>query len=535
MRTLIFLLSLLFCLNSTAQIPATGLKAYYKFDKSLEDFSGNNYHGGTIGNLNYKEAMQCQSLEIKNSTSNAVRLNSNIANGLGDFSIMFYGRINGLNNSNNFISGSNFSRPNEFIIGYNAVNYYVRNGWQMRIADYNYSFSSDISMNDLKWHHIAILRDGNVARLFVDGKKIGDDFNVSDKILDISSDGLILGQDQDCRGGCFEPNQNWNGEIDELLVYSRALTAAEIEELYQNTLCSNPCEFVLDLPEDREICEGDEVKIDLDIPENYNLKWQDGSTETNYTITKTGTYKVTATNDRNCQQTDSIKIDVNQSIDIILDLDDTLICMGEQIVIELNIPSEYNVKWQDGNISNQYVITESGQYTVDVSNGECSVSDSFNVQVVSDLALNLLYDTLYLSENETFVLRPDKSPGPIKWQDGKIADSLIIDEPGIYWAVQENKCFSVSDTVVVMLREIFIPNIFTPNGDGLNDTFQINEIHSRDVWTIDVYNRYGDLVFQDLNYKNTWSGSSMAEGIYYYHLTHNNTGRTYTGWVHLLR
>ena len=115
-------------LSVAAQIPEDGLKAYFKFDKSLSDKSGNEYHGLPVGSLSYNEGVQCQSVVIRDVTTNVIRLDHSIANGLGDFSIVFYARINGLNNSNNFISGSNFSMINEFILGYNAVNYYHRNG-----------------------------------------------------------------------------------------------------------------------------------------------------------------------------------------------------------------------------------------------------------------------------------------------------------------------------------------------------------------------------------------------------------------------
>src|SRR5690606_14012165 len=156
-----------------------------------------------------------------------------IATGLGDFSVVFYGKLYGLNNSNNFITGSIPAQPNEFIISYNDVGAYLQRGWQIRIADQNVSFPSNVSMSDLNWHHIAITRTGDKASLYIDGKKIGDDITVNPKVLNIASGGFILGQDQDCVGGCFQTEQNWNGEVDELLIYDRALSASEIFNLFE--------------------------------------------------------------------------------------------------------------------------------------------------------------------------------------------------------------------------------------------------------------------------------------------------------------
>jgi hypothetical protein len=51
--------------------------------------------------------------------------------------------------------------------------------------------------------------------------------------LNISNGGLLFGRDQDCVGGCFEVYQDFNGIMDDIRIYNRALSAAEIQELYQ--------------------------------------------------------------------------------------------------------------------------------------------------------------------------------------------------------------------------------------------------------------------------------------------------------------
>jgi gliding motility-associated-like protein len=79
---------------------------------------------------------------------------------------------------------------------------------------------------------------------------------------------------------------------------------------------------------------------------------------------------------------------------------------------------------------------------------------------------------------------------------------------------------SLSNTVeVIPYMNIYIPNSFTPNGDGLNDTFgAIGEAIGE--YTMQVFNRWGQLVFESNNYKNQWDGTydgaQVPTGTYVY-------------------
>ena len=63
---------------------------------------------------------------------------------------------------------------------------------------------------------------------------------------------------------------------------------------------------------------------------------------------------------------------------------------------------------------------------------------------------------------------------------------------------------------------LFIPNIMTPNGDGENDTFKIQSIGRYPGSTCQVFNRWGAMVFEDLDYDGTWQALDLADGVYYY-------------------
>ncbi|HEY5690662.1 MAG TPA: gliding motility-associated C-terminal domain-containing protein, partial [Cyclobacteriaceae bacterium] len=80
-------------------------------------------------------------------------------------------------------------------------------------------------------------------------------------------------------------------------------------------------------------------------------------------------------------------------------------------------------------------------------------------------------------------------------------------------------------------NNLMIPNIFTPNGDGVNEVFFIRNMP--DATEVIVSNRWGKQVYASKNYQNDWDGGDIADGVYYYRI--NAGGQTYSGWVELLR
>ncbi|MCX2454030.1 gliding motility-associated C-terminal domain-containing protein [Pedobacter sp. PLR] len=87
--------------------------------------------------------------------------------------------------------------------------------------------------------------------------------------------------------------------------------------------------------------------------------------------------------------------------------------------------------------------------------------------------------------------------------------------------------------------ELLIPNLFTPNGDGTNDTFEIRGIEQFAINDIVIVNRWGNEVFKQTNYRNTWNGPGLNEGTYYYVLrVKDGVGsewRVFKGYITLIR
>jgi len=86
-------------------------------------------------------------------------------------------------------------------------------------------------------------------------------------------------------------------------------------------------------------------------------------------------------------------------------------------------------------------------------------------------------------------------------------------------------------------KNAFIPNVFTPNGDGVNDTFEIIKDLDFERVSLVILNRWGGELYTSDDYQNDWGGEGQGEGTYFYIVTLHKGGHkeTHRGWVLLVR
>ncbi|MBA2746343.1 MAG: PKD domain-containing protein [Flavisolibacter sp.] len=106
-------------------------------------------------------------------------------------------------------------------------------------------------------------------------------------------------------------------------------------------------------------------------------------------------------------------------------------------------------------------------------------------------------------------------------------------------AIGEGNC-TASDTMnVKILKLITVPNSFSPNGDGINDQWVITNLAEYPGNRVEVYNRYGQIIFQSKGYGQSWDGtykgSPLPFATYYYIITLNNGFAPVTGSVTIVR
>jgi gliding motility-associated-like protein len=124
---------------------------------------------------------------------------------------------------------------------------------------------------------------------------------------------------------------------------------------------------------------------------------------------------------------------------------------------------------------------------------------------------------------------------------GAVYDTLMAKNPGIYMVQVTDEltgCFDFFDlTISEQNCELTIPNVFTPNNDGINDAFEILNLEHYQAQMV-VFNRWGKKVFEHSDYYNNWwDGRNAPDGTYFYILTYTrgDTRRTAEGVITIVR
>jgi len=106
-------------------------------------------------------------------------------------------------------------------------------------------------------------------------------------------------------------------------------------------------------------------------------------------------------------------------------------------------------------------------------------------------------------------------------------------------ATSDKSCSASSQVTVSVLKTPVIPNTFTPNGDGVNDTWVIKYLDTYTDCTVQVFNRYGQRLYSSIGYAIPWdgryNGKDLPVGVYYYMIDPKHGRSVMSGWVTILR
>lgn len=210
---------------------------------------------------------------------------------------------------------------------------------------------------------------------------------------------------------------------------------------------------------------------------------------------------------------------------------DTMLCSGEQLILDVTTPTAV-YQWSNGADTPQLAISNQGLHAVTVTRTDtfCISSDKIFIDIVPSPMVDLGPD-LDLCEGESTVLYAGFQLADYYWQDGSTLDSLVVSQSGEYQVTLSNICGIVSDEVNVIIgdcNEVYIPNAFSPNNDGINDFFTI--LDGGDVTVIhllQIFDRWGGLVFEARDFlpndhTTSWdglvNGKMASPGVYAYML-----------------
>lgn len=234
-------------------------------------------------------------------------------------------------------------------------------------------------------------------------------------------------------------------------------------------------------------------------------------------------------------------------------VEEITICEHEPLILDVAIPNG-TYEWQDGFGGPVFIVDSPGTYSVTVSNGciskdyevvvatrNCFCDDAIPIQTVP-------FDSTKCTDSE--ILLDAGTPGGFyTWNTGSNASSITVSEPGLYSVEISNRCeLQMFDYLIETFEctcEISAPNVFTPNGDGVNEKFEIVGTADLTTYSLNVVDRAGRIVFTTDNINDFWdgtlNGNELSNGVYYYSikLLCTQEGETkenfYKGWVTLMR
>lgn len=198
---------------------------------------------------------------------------------------------------------------------------------------------------------------------------------------------------------------------------------------------------------------------------------------------------------------------------------DSVILFTGQTSYQLNIPCTFDTLVE---LLESLVVTMSND-TVCINEASISVNIS-NSEAIS-LSLDAYAPNIVICKDEEAILTASASGGDgsltYLWSNGETSAVISVspDSTKEYYVDVIDSCGNrtATDTLIVyVVCDTDIPNVFTPNGDGLNDVFYIDNLYMHPNSYLKIYNRWGRLEYENTNYDNSWDGGKAPGGTYYY-------------------
>ncbi|HKR05757.1 MAG TPA: gliding motility-associated C-terminal domain-containing protein [Bacteroidia bacterium] len=202
---------------------------------------------------------------------------------------------------------------------------------------------------------------------------------------------------------------------------------------------------------------------------------------------------------------------------------DTIICERDSVFLNAaNNNSTY--QWSTGETTSSIYAAQDEKYIVNVDNGGCAVSDTFNLDVLTNPPIDLGNDTVYCAFNYDFITLDAGTGISYLWEPtSETSEKIIARAPGTYTVTVDYQNGCRKDTSITIKEvcppKFFVPSSFTPNDDGLNDAL-CPMGNSYESFQFMVFNRWGEIVFSTNHASTCWDGTVKGKkaptGVYAY-------------------
>ncbi len=225
--------------------------------------------------------------------------------------------------------------------------------------------------------------------------------------------------------------------------------------------------------------------------------------------------------DENYYYLDGLALYKNTTPPIII-LQSGLPCLGNVI---LAIPPYPNSNYQwfldgvaiEGATQNTYEVPEGGEaegrYEVMITNSEgCHITSCFPY-IINGYPIADLDSTAVLCSTQPLTLGENNEGTHFQWSTGETTPTITPSEPGVYTVTVTNECGEATDEITVLGEgevsscTFATPNAFTPDADGINDSFGPLTLCCLKNYDFQVFSRWGKRVFQSNTLQHRWDGT----------------------------
>ncbi len=240
------------------------------------------------------------------------------------------------------------------------------------------------------------------------------------------------------------------------------------------------------------------------------------------------------------------------------------VCIGGRIVFTNTsnpmdgFPTQYNWTMGDGNVMSlptfSYVYSNLGNYDVSLfifNNHGCrSTTYTKTVSVNPYPPVNAGPDKFVLQGGQVTLTPVLTATMPVTYQwtpsqylnNATIPNAIASPPDDITYTLRittDKGCSATDNVFIKVLKLPAIPNIFSPNSDGMHDTWVIDYLDSYPGCTVDIFNRYGQKIWHSEGYANPWDGTingrPVPVGTYYYIVSPKNGRKQMAGYVDIIR
>lgn len=307
-------------------------------------------------------------------------------------------------------------------------------------------------------------------------------------------------------------------------------------------------------------CYGDSVLLTANAGLSSYIWSPTGDTTQTSTVFSSGTYAVTLTDSNGCPGIASpVTITQSDTIATITLQGPSDLCENETVnITSATIPGSTYLWVPSNDTTPNIVVSQTGTYTL-------QTTDSIGCQATSNSILVTVYDNnlvtpalsndTVICEGETILLLATTPSDSVYWYSvlGQapihMGDSLFVTvtQNTTYYAQSKSyPCeseYAMVNIITENCEEIEVPNIFTPNKDGINDNWSVY-IYGATCFNLEIYNRWGTLIYYFEDSAQSWDGTmyqtgeAASDGTYYYlinYCTINGEQKQKRGNITLLR